>query len=748
MGRPFRAPALLVAVIATWLVARAVVGFDVQHLPHGRGTIYFADRFGSPLGSIAATNVQESAWVPLRDVSPFFVRAIVAAEDARFYGHGAIDPRALLRAAAEYVVDGEARSGGSTIAMQLARSVWNVPGGVRGKIEQIVLAERVALSSSPNAILTAYVNRVPMGGDLYGVEAASRAYFGIPASDLDLAQAALLAAIPNDPTRLSPRSGWEALRDRQRYVLTRMRELGDITAAQQRAAERERVELLPPQAGPIAAQQFLFALYARSPHAGTHVRTTIDLPLQNFVQAQAAAIVGALRREHVTDAAALVVDNRTGDILAYVGSPDYFSDAALGRNDGVIALRQPGSSLKPFTYELALESGAISSTSILLDAPAAYAIPGGKLYQPADYSTRFAGPVRVRYALANSLNVPAVRVLARVGVPALLERLHELGFSKLTHPPAFYGLGLTLGSGEVTLDELVHAYVTMARMGSAIPLRGVLAAPSSEPVQIGDPATWALVTDMLADPYARAQSFGLNSILRLPFPAAVKTGTSSDYRDTWTVGFTRDYTVGVWVGNFDGSAMRAVSGVSGAGPLWNRIMLHLYDRRDDPPPFAPPTGYVRAKICATTGLSPLPGCSAVVMEWVRTGSVLARLQTLRRAGSLGIVFPRSGDVFALAPSGLSDAAQALELRASAARVRWRVNGKALAGDAEGHAYWPLALGTWRITARSGNESASATISVVGALRQGRTGFSVVPEGRSAAEGKRAGARAAQQAPRL
>lgn len=730
MKRPSPALLTLLVAIASWLLLRATVGIDVRSLPHGRGTVHFTDRYGEPLGSIAASNVRESAWVPLARVAPAFVSAIVAAEDARFYRHGAVDVGALARATRDYVVDGEVRSGGSTIAMQLARSACNVPGGIVGKLVQIVDAERIVIASPPNAILEAYVNRVPMGGDIYGVAAAARDYFGVSAADLDLAQASLLAAIPNDPSRLSPYAGWEALRARQRYVLERMQSDGAITQAQRVAAARERVEVLAPAQGPQDAQHFLFALDAQLPPGRGIVRTTIDLPLQRYVQAQVEAVVGALSQEHVADAAALVIDNRTGDVLAYVGSPDYFSDALLGRNDGVLALRQPGSSLKPFTYELALERGAIEPTTILRDAPAAYAIPGGKLYEPQDYSTRFAGPVRVRYALANSLNVPAVQVLSRVGVGSLLDRLHALGFSHLRHPASFYGLGLTLGSGEVTLAELADAYMTMARRGSELPLREVLDSPQPAARQIGNPTTW-IVVDMLADPYARAQSFGVDSILRLPFPAAVKTGTSSDYRDTWTVGFTRDYTVGVWAGNFDGSAMRGVSGVTGAAPLWNRIMLHLYENRPDPPHFALPAGYARVPICATTGLPPQPGCLATVREWVQRVRETAWRRRARPIASLRILFPSNGDVFALETPGGATVTQRIELRADTATpVEWSLGGQRLRSDADGNAFWPLHLGRWIVRAKNRTGAAQVSIDVVPAPRiRHHAGFSEITQAR-------------------
>jgi penicillin-binding protein 1C len=700
-------------------------GIDVAKLDRARGSVTYTDRNGIPLGTILGPGSAHSVHVPLDAVSPVFVDAIVAAEDARFRHHGAVDVLALLRAAREYAIFGEARSGGSTIEMQLARLLTSVPSKDDGrsvrsdlvrKLAQIATAERIEVASSKDAVLAAYVNRVPMGGNLYGVEAAARAYFGEPAADLDLAQASLLAAIPNDPSRLAPDADWQALRTRQRYVLRRMVALRYISRANADRAFAETLTVRQHDSGIADAPHALFFLYRSGDGAAGRVRTTLDRPLQRFVQAQTQDVIGALQRYHVSDAAALVVDNRTGEVLAYVGSPDYFSDAALGRNDGVQALRQPGSSLKPFTYELALERGTIRSTTILPDVPATYAIPGGKLYTPDDYSGRFSGPVRVRYALANSLNVPAVHVLSDLGVESLLARLHELGFARLDHPGSYYGLGLTLGSGEVSLWELVQAYVAMARAGKFVPLRLTEGDP---PVRsIGEPADWALVTDILADPHARAHSFGRRSVLEMPFPAAVKTGTSSDFHDTWTVGYTRDYTVGVWVGNFDGSPMRGVSGVTGAGPLWNRIMLHLYERNAEPPAFAAPRGFVRKPICATTGrivLEATGDCPAVVQEWVRPQDIPA-MRELRGVAGLRIVFPRDGDTFVLNPT--RDALQAREQQLAphaldAGRaVSWSVDGTALALDASGNAFWPLRVGTWHIAVRDGTRQDRVTIRVV------------------------------------
>jgi penicillin-binding protein 1C len=739
------------------MIALYFCGIDVAKLTPVPGSVTYTDRNGGVLGTVLGNDSSQAVGVRLNAVSPAFLEAIVAAEDARFWQHGAVDVPALLRATRDFAVYGEARSGGSTIEMQLARLVTpldsrrgdkGVAEQLRAKAWQIAVAERIAVVSSKPAILEAYVNRVPMGGNVYGVEAAARTYFGEPASDLDLAQASLLAAIPNDPSRLEPDGDWDALRARQHFILQRMAALGEVSRTQADLAFAETLHVRRHDSGIADAAHALFFLSQQDARAAGRVRTTIDQGLQRFVQAQTQDVVAALQGYHVTDGAALVVDNRTGNVLAYIGSPDYFSDELLGRNDGVQALRQPGSSLKPFTYEVALERGTIRSTTILADVPSAYALPGGRLYQPADYSGRFSGPVRVRYALANSLNAPAVQVLSSLGVGSLLDRLHALGFAHLDKSASYYGLGLTLGSGEVSLWELVQAYATLARGGDFIPLHLVAGSSSSldsarddtlgvaldgtiagnDARIVGQAAYWQLVADMLADPHARAKSFGVGSVLQMPFPAAVKTGTSSDFRDTWTIGFTRDYTVGAWVGNFDGSPMRGVSGVTGAGPLWNRIMLHLYERNAEPPPFPAPRGFLRTAICATTGHAPSARCPGVVQEWILPRD-LASTKRVDPAPGLRILFPHDGDTFVRneAASPLAVREQQLALRAIDAgqRVEWRVDGKPLTLDAGGNAFWPLRLGTWRIVASDGARRDSVTIRIVPPPQDPRPGFTTL-----------------------
>jgi len=720
----------------------------------------FIDRNGLLLGTILTRDQNHTVSVSLAQVSPQFLQAIIAAEDQRFYQHGALDERAIVRSLLEALQAKQIVSGASTITMQLARMLDGSPRTAQAKLQEIWTSWRLTAGMSKAEILQAYLNRLPMGSNIYGVEAASQIYFGIPASDLTLAQASLLAAIPNDPNRLNPYDHLLSLKKRQSYVLDRMVQDGYITRAQSDRAYTEATALQSRQQGIVAAPHFLFWLADQLPaNHPAQVRTTLDLPLQQFVETQVLQVIRSLAPHNVHHAAALVLDNQTGDVLAYVGSPDYFARSQLGQNDGVQALRQPGSTLKPFLYQLALENRTIQPNTILADVPTRYAIPGSRLYSPSDYSETFQGPVRVRLALANSLNVPAVKTLEKVGVSAFLDRLHQLGFDHLTQPPEHYGLGLTLGSGEVSLWELARAYLTLARQGNSTELR-VRSTESNQstPNLLPSSSTWLLITDMLNDRQARSRAFGVDSLLALPFPAAVKTGTSSDYRDTWTVGFTTKYTVAVWVGNFDSAPMQKVSGVMGAAPLWNRIMLHLHEQQE-PKPFQAPTGLVQRPICAVSGARPTPGCPAVVQEYLFAEEVaayeqegdrffptvhgntrfnlpaeynewLARQPKNAIGSTLGlrIVSPRSGDVFVI---GKDDASQRLEFKlteGSKAAVEWRLNGKPLTASTSSSFFWKPQAGTWTLQVKQGQQIDQIRFAVQTAeTRPTRKGFSFAPK---------------------
>lgn len=754
-----------------------------------QSAIEFSDRNGLPLGTILTRNQEHTVTVPLNRVSSHFVRAIIAAEDSRFYQHGATDAIAIARSILEAAQAKHIVSGASTITMQLARMLEPAPRTLPHKVAEIWLSWRIFAGMNRDEILESYINRLPMSGNIYGVEAASRTYFGISAADLNLAQASLLAAIPNDPNHLNPYYLWQSLKKRQTYVLDRMVKDKYITRSQAERALKEEILLVPVKQGIIAAPHFLFWLSDRLPKQHpSHIRTTIDRSLQQFVETQVQQVVNSLSPHNVRNAAALVINNHTGEILAYVGSPDYFDLTEIGRNDGVQALRQPGSTLKPFLYELALEKRAIRANTILADVPTYYAIPGAKLYSPTNYNDRtFLGPVRVRIALANSLNIPAVRVLEKVGVPTFLNRLHELGFEHLTQPPEYYGLGLVLGSGEVSLFELARAYVTLARQGQFTPILTTLngdrlpnfqptierkasafqlsnsqpiieqkalavQTPNSQPII--DRKSSALITNMLSDAHARAQEFGVDSVLALPFPTAVKTGTSSDFRDTWTVGFTTDYTVATWVGNFNGDRMKKVSGVMGAAPLWNHIMLHLHEHQE---PVAFPTlkWLVQRPICAISGWRPNSDCPSVVQEYFEPEDI-SKYETESRSLKLSeeyngwlakqskssltnsnfqIVFPQNDDYFLINPNKSSR----LEFKLSGVKttpIEWWLNGKKLATQSSNSLFWQLKPGEWNLQAKSGKMVDSVRFDVRVANNSSRqSGFSFVGNSTSLPTGK-------------
>ncbi|MEA5574996.1 penicillin-binding protein 1C [Anabaena sp. UHCC 0451] len=753
----------ILTVIIICLIIRIIPYFipiHSQNIAQNKLALQFTDRNSLPLGTILTHDQEHTSIVPLNQVSHQFINAILAAEDGSFYQHSALDLKAIIRATKNSIEHQKIVSGASTITMQLARMLDNSPRTISAKIKEIWLSWRLFAGMSKDEILAAYINRLPMGGNIYGVEAASQIYFSTSANNLNLAQASLLAAIPNNPTYFNPYQHRERLKKRQKYVLNQMVKDGYITQESAENIYQEKVIFQPREQGIIAAPHFLFWLakeitaplipprFSRGELESSLIQTTINLPLQQFVEAQVQQIIDSLTDKNVHDAAAVVIDNYSGEVLAYVGSPDYFNDVKLGKNDGVQALRQPGSTLKPFVYELALEKGIIKPNSILADVPSHYAIPGAKLYSPTDYTNSFLGPVRVRVALGNSLNVPAVRVLEKVGVQTFLNRLHELGFEHLNRSAEYYGLGLTLGSGEVNLWELARAYLTMANLGQSKPLVTILNhAPIPNPQSpIPNPQNWQLIINMLSDHYARATAFGVESVLNLPFPTAVKTGTSSNYRDTWTVGFSTDYTVATWVGNFNGEPMRQVSGVTGAAPLWNRIMLHLHENQP-PVDFSPPNGLVQLPICANTGLKPTPDCSSVVQEYFSPEDKIAyqnsadfnlspmydewlakQPQSNFPSDELRILSPRDGDLFLLSPG--AEAQQKLEFKVadnSHQSVEWWLNGKRLSTQSNNAIFWHLRPGHWTLEVRAGKMQHHINFQVeVGNMQPENQGFSVAP----------------------
>lgn len=538
-------------------------------------SIALVDRNGVPLRE---RRVEErfSRELTRAQIPSHVIAAMLAAEDKRFFSHCGIDWLATGRAFVEGVRHGRFDSGASTITQQLIKIAERRPRSFRTKVIESVVALRLEQSWTKDQILVAYLNRVDFGNLNVGLTMAADYYLGKPVADLSEAEAAFLAGLPKNPRTLNPHVAFAAARARQRIILRRMRENGALTATRYESAMVESLRLRPPHR--LFRAPHFVDLVLQQPDLPVQpvLRTTLDLQLNDQVTRLMNERLLQLREHNVRNAAAVVIDNATGDVLALVGSENYFAPG-VGQVNGAWAKRSAGSTLKPFTYLLAFEHGE-TPASVMADVRTSFPTENG-FYRPENYNRRCYGPVRYRTALASSLNIPAVKVLLAAGGPSVLhERLRLCGLTTLDRPAETYGLGLTLGNCEARLLEIVNAYAALARLGEFRPWRIIAAAPTSSR-RVSRPEFVWQIADILSDNGARTLSFGMNSALRFPYPVACKTGTSTDFRDNWTIGFTPEFTVGVWVGNFDGAPMREVSGVTGAGPIFHAIFDHLHATR-------------------------------------------------------------------------------------------------------------------------------------------------------------------------
>ncbi|MBX2993019.1 MAG: penicillin-binding protein 1C [Bacteroidetes bacterium] len=572
------------------------------------------DKHGTMLREVLSGDEGKGRWCNLGDISPHVVDAVIATEDSRFYRHPGVDPLAVTRATVQNIRAGRVVSGGSTVTMQVIRNVFRPKRTFAEKLREAWYALRLERMMSKEEILVQYLNRVSFGNQTSGVDAAARVYFGKPAKQLSLAESAFLVAIPNSPTLNDPYNRFERVRNRQLYVLGRMKSGGFISDEEYERAEHEPLVLVPRSArfkAPHLTTMILSKLSEKEKGEIAEIHTTIDLNVQKSAELLLQAHLARLKKHAITNGAIVVIDNRTRELAALVGSVDFFDTIAGGQVNGALALRQPGSTLKPFTYGMALEHG-MTAAELLADIPRMYG-DGDVDLLPENYDKKYHGPVRLRTALACSYNVPAVRTAERFGTELLLQTLHSAGFSSLNQPSSFYGVGLTLGNGEVNLLELANAYSMLAAGGH---YSNVLFIDSVKLVggprehlkdtdadrQVFSEQVAYLLTDILSDPQARAPAFGANSSLNLPFPCAAKTGTSKDYKDNWTVGYTPLYTVAVWVGNFNAKPMKLVSGITGAAPLFRDIMLLLHQSAALPSVFTVPEGIVTMNICPRSGM--------------------------------------------------------------------------------------------------------------------------------------------------
>jgi penicillin-binding protein 1C len=514
-------------------------------------------------------------WTPLAQVAPVVPRTIVAAEDRRFAAHRGIDWLALAGSVRARIM-GRASRGASTISMQVAGFLapdLARPGarGWRDKLRQLRAARALEAGWSKDQILEAYLNLAPFRGEAQGIGAAALGFFGKTPAALAHDDAVLLAALLPDPQGSAERLAARACRIAHATDCTRF----EAQAASMLGPARSLA--LDPGLAPHLSDRLLT-------RPGLRVATTLDAGIQRLAIAALRRQLQELGGTRARDGAVVVVDNAGGDVLAYVGGIGGASTAASV--DGANSYRQAGSTLKPFLYAQAIERGYLTAASILDDSPVQLDTASG-LYVPQNYDRGFKGPVSARTALAGSLNVPAVRTLLLVGVDPFRDRLWDTGYRGLTEDGQYYGFSLALGSAEVTLLEQADAYRSLANGGRWSPLRVLMRAPRATSRPVTTPAAAWIVADMMADPNARAATFGLDSALRLPFWAAVKTGTSKAMRDNWCVGFSGRFTVAVWVGNLEGDPMRAVSGTSGAAPVWRDLMLALHARSPGRAPAMP-----------------------------------------------------------------------------------------------------------------------------------------------------------------
>ena len=562
---------LLAAGAAAW----RCIPFPAALLHPPVQSIALLDRNGAPLRE-ARVEERFSRELTMRDVPPHVISAVLAAEDKRFYRHGGVDWLATGRALLNGIAHGHVTSGASTITQQLIKLAERRPRTLRTKLIEAATALRLERSWSKEQILCAYLNRVDFGNLNIGLASAADYYFGKPVADLSEAEAAFLAGIPRNPRKLNPHASFAAAQKRQQTVLRRMAENGALSPERLERATAETLRLRPlrrlfraPHFTDLVLQQPLDTRRAE-------LRTTLDLALNEQVEGILRERLTQLRDHNVHNGAAVVIDNASGDVIALVGSEDYFAPGT-GQVNGAWAKRSAGSTLKPFTYLLAFERGATPATMVA-DVRTSFPAADG-FYRPENYNRRCYGPVRYRTSLASSLNIPAVKVLLAGGGPeALHERLLTVGLTTLDRTPEIYGLGLTLGNCEARLLELTNAFASLARLGEWRPWRVLSGAPSISR-RYSRPALVWQIADILSDNSARTLAFGINSALRFDFPVACKTGTSTDFRDNWTLGFTPEFTVGVWVGNFDGAPMHEVSGVTGAGPILHGIFDHLHATR-------------------------------------------------------------------------------------------------------------------------------------------------------------------------
>lgn len=664
------------------------------------------DRNGVLLYETLSPEAGRTQYVALSNISKHLINATIAAEDASFYSNSGVDVAATIRAIFQNIESGKVVSGASTITQQLVHNVlgMNRSRTVFEKMKEALLAVRVSKKYSKDKILELYLNKVYYGNLNYGISSAAYSYFGKHPRDLDSAESAFLAGLPQAPNRFDPFKYRNRALERKNAVLTRMQQEGFINQ-EEFAGAREQELIFEPKSVTIRAPHFVHMVIEEledhfgSTYAmqGLHVKTTIDVNLNDTLTEIVRKQIGLIRHKNVTNGAIVVLEPQTGAIRSLVGSLDYFDTDIEGRINMATALRQPGSAIKPITYAVAFEKGWHGATE-LRDEPVRFFTADGQPYYPKNYDFEYHGLVTVREALANSYNIPAVHAIEFAGVSDVLQKARSMGISTLNESPDHYGLALTLGDGEIKLLDLTKVYAALAAGGIKHDAYSITEIKDENDTvlftQAAIPGTHVIgediafmVSDILSDNDARISQFGINSMLELDRPAAVKTGTTRNFKDNWTLGYTPDFVVGVWVGNTNNEPMHNVSGVMGAGPIWHEAMKEVH-RGLQAAEFRPPLS-VEQKIFDDT------------IEWVSRKISYESLENSMQAKDpdFRIIKPFDGDVFAY-QSDVNPEIQQIKFEAApeafGEKIEWFINGQKIA---EGGAFfWKIVIGEHTIKA--------------------------------------------------
>jgi len=621
---------LLGVMVVGWIIVGAVFYvYVLKDLPDPKGlrnygVIPLSTRIYDRKGELLYEIFRDENRTPikLKDLPKHVPQATLAIEDANFYKHGGISIfGGMMRAAKDMVIKGKSKQGGSTITQQLVKSALLTPERtVRRKLKEIVLAIQIEQMLGKDQILELYLNQVPYGGVAYGIEEAAQTYFSKDAKDLTIAEAALLAGLPAAPSAYNPFLHYDKAKSRQNSVLKRMQDVGFITKQQREEAEKQELTMIPP-GNTIKAPHFVFFVrsileeqYGKKlvEEGGLVVRTTLDSDIQASSEAILNDEVLKIKKLKVSNGALLVTRPSTGEILSMVGSTDFFATGS-GSYNVTVAQRQPGSSIKPINYAIGIDRHIVTGASIFNDGPTCFSASGQpKSYCPVNYDGSYRGPVTLRFALANSLNIPAVKMLAKNGVENFVSSSSAFLIDSLKDPKR-YGLSLTLGGGEVSMVEMAQAFSAFANEGVPRRLTSILKVSDKsgktlyeykDPNLIDDvdkaldypnflsikggraisKEAAFIISNILQDNAARSTAFGPSSslVLKGRKGVSVKTGTTNDLRDNWTIGYTPNFLVAVWVGNNNNSAMSGLaSGITGAAPIWNRVMTRVLQNQPD-----------------------------------------------------------------------------------------------------------------------------------------------------------------------